>query len=75
MDVAIGTLETPLGRLAFACTAEGLSGLSFRDTPRARAQLRAGLPLVDATARTQPVRDQLAAYFTDELRAFDLPID
>ncbi|MFL6053503.1 MAG: methylated-DNA--[protein]-cysteine S-methyltransferase [Actinoallomurus sp.] len=75
MDIAIGSLETPLGRLAFACTAEGLCGLSFPDTPRARALLRAGLPLVDAAARTEPVREQLSAYFAGTLRAFDLPID
>lgn len=75
MDIAIGTLETPLGTLAFACTAVGLSGLSFRDTPRARGRLRGGLPLVEAPERTEVVRDRLAAYFAGERGDFDLPID
>jgi methylated-DNA-[protein]-cysteine S-methyltransferase len=75
MDVAIGTLETPLGTLAFACTPIGLSGLSFRDTPRARGRMRGGLPLVEAPERTEVVRDRLAAYFAGEHAHFDLPID
>lgn len=75
MNVAIGSLKTPLGRLAFACTAEGLCGLSFRDTPRARARLRAGLAVVDEPDRTDPVRARLADYFAGRLRDFDLPID
>ncbi|MGH3379909.1 MAG: methylated-DNA--[protein]-cysteine S-methyltransferase [Actinoallomurus sp.] len=75
MDVAIGTLETPLGTLAYACTPIGLSGLSFRDTPRARGRMRGGLPLVEAPERTEVVRDRLAAYFAGELADFDLAID
>jgi methylated-DNA-[protein]-cysteine S-methyltransferase len=75
MDVAIGTLETPLGTLAYACTPIGLSGLSFRDTPRARGRMRGGLPLVEAPERTDVVRDRLAAYFAGERADFDLPID
>jgi methylated-DNA-[protein]-cysteine S-methyltransferase len=75
MDIAIGTLETPLGRLAFGCTADGLCGLSFRDTSRARARLRRGLPLTEAPERTDPVRDALARYFAGERRDIDVPID
>lgn len=75
MDVAIGTVDTPLGTLAYACTPIGLSGLSFRDTPRARGRMRGGLPLVEAPERTEVVRDRLAAYFAGERTDFDLPID
>lgn len=75
MNVAIESVDTPLGRLAFACTDDGLCGLAFRDTPRARARLRAGLPLVADPARTGPVRAQIEAYFAGRLRHFDLPID
>jgi methylated-DNA-[protein]-cysteine S-methyltransferase len=75
MDVAIGTLETPLGTLAYACTPLGLSGLSFRDTPRDRARLRSGLPAVEAPDRTETVRDRLAAYFSGQSADFDLPLD
>jgi methylated-DNA-[protein]-cysteine S-methyltransferase len=75
MDVAIGTLETPLGTLAYACTEIGLCGVSFRDTPRERGRLRGGLPLVEAPERTDTVRDRLAAYFAGERTDFDLPID
>jgi methylated-DNA-[protein]-cysteine S-methyltransferase len=75
MDIAIGALETQLGTIAYACTAVGLSGLSFRDTPRARARMRAGLPLVDAPERTETVRARLAGYFAGDEADFDLPID
>jgi methylated-DNA-[protein]-cysteine S-methyltransferase len=75
MDIAIGALDTPLGTIAFACTEVGLSGLSFRDTPRARARMRGGLPLVDAPERTEIVRDRLQAYFAGKELDFDLPID
>jgi methylated-DNA-[protein]-cysteine S-methyltransferase len=75
MDVAIGTAQTPLGTLAYACTPIGLSGLSFRDTPRARGRMRGGLPLVEAPERTGVVGDRLAAYFAGERTDFDLPID
>jgi methylated-DNA-[protein]-cysteine S-methyltransferase len=75
MDVAIGALRTPLGTVAYACTAVGLCGLSFRDTPRARARMRGGLPLVEAPDRTGTVRASLARYFAGERGEFDLPID
>ena len=75
MDVAIGALDTPLGRVAFACTEIGLCGLAFRDSPRERARMRAGLPLVEAPERTEVVRARLAAYFAGEIEHFDLPID
>src|SRR3569833_1670893 len=75
MDVAIGALEPPLGTVAYACTAIGLAGLAFRDTPRERARLRDGLPLVDAPERTDVVRDWFVVYFAGELEDFGLPID
>ncbi len=75
MDVAIGALDTPLGRMAFACTEIGLCGLSFRDNTRERARLRAGLPVVEAPERTETVRARLAAFFAGEIGEFDLPID
>jgi methylated-DNA-[protein]-cysteine S-methyltransferase len=75
MDVAIGSLETPLGRVTYACTPIGVSGLAFIDSPRELARLRAGLPVVDAPDRTDIVRDRLAAYFAGEHDGFDLPID
>lgn len=73
--MAIESVDGPLGRLVFACTADGLCGLSFGDTPRARAWLRRGLRAVDDPPRTEPVREQLRAYLAGELRAFDLAID
>jgi methylated-DNA-[protein]-cysteine S-methyltransferase len=75
MDIAIGALDTPLGRIVYACTPIGVSGISFHDGPRERARLRSGLPLVDAPQRTDTVRAKLAAYFAGEHRGFDLPID
>lgn len=75
MNVAIGALETPLGTLAYACTPLGLSALSLRDTPRERARMCDGLPLVEAPERTETVRDRLAAYFAGREGDFDLPID
>lgn len=74
-DIAIGTVETPLGTLAFGCTGQGLCGLSFHDTPRAREWLRRGLPVVEAPERTDPVRDRLTRYFAGERGDIDVPID
>lgn len=74
-DIAIATLDTPLGRLVFGCTADGLCGLSFRDTPRERARLGRGLPEIESPSRTDPVREELARYFAGERRDVDVPVD
>src|SRR5690606_35906130 len=62
------TIATPLGELALAGSAAGLSRLRFadRETLAATELLP---PLLDAA------RDQLAAYFAGDLLAFDLPLD
>ncbi|MCE7003470.1 methylated-DNA--[protein]-cysteine S-methyltransferase [Kibdelosporangium philippinense] len=67
-DVAVGSLETPVGRLHVAVTDVGLVDVSWVGT-------RVALPAVDDPARTKPVLDKLAEYFRGERRQFDIEID
>ncbi|RSM90419.1 methylated-DNA--[protein]-cysteine S-methyltransferase [Kibdelosporangium aridum] len=67
-DVAIGSLETPVGRLHVAVTDVGLVDVSWDET-------RVALRVVDDPARTKPVLDMLAEYFRGKRKRFDIPID
>jgi methylated-DNA-[protein]-cysteine S-methyltransferase len=75
MTVAIGSLDTPIGPLMFACTDDGLCGVGWGNGPRTRARLAAKLRVVDDPARTETARAQLASYFAGERRDFELPVD
>ncbi|MBW8482501.1 methylated-DNA--[protein]-cysteine S-methyltransferase [Actinomadura sp. PM05-2] len=75
--LAFATAETPLGPLLAAVTGDGVAWLDFRDGPdaRARAVRALRLPVVADPARTAPVTAALAAYFAEEARDFDVPLD
>jgi methylated-DNA-[protein]-cysteine S-methyltransferase len=70
-EVAVGVLDTPVGRLAVAVTPLGLAGVGWRDP----AELANGRRIVADPGRLAPVLEQLSAYFHGELRRFDLPLD
>lgn len=76
-DVAFGTVPTPLGDVLAAVTKEGVVATGFRDGPEARRRIlhRVGAPEVDDPARTTHARQELAAYFAGDLRAFTVPVD
>ncbi|ALG08997.1 methylated-DNA--[protein]-cysteine S-methyltransferase [Kibdelosporangium phytohabitans] len=67
-DVAVGSLETPVGALHVAVTDVGLADVSWVRT-------RMALPVVDDPDRVAPVLAQLAEYFRGARRSFDVPID
>ncbi|MEV7965123.1 methylated-DNA--[protein]-cysteine S-methyltransferase [Sphaerisporangium sp. NPDC088356] len=77
VDVAFGSVPTPLGDVLAAVTPDGVVATGFRDGDAARRKLlgRLGVPGVDDPARTAHARDELAAYFAGELREFTVPVD
>lgn len=76
-DVAVGELDSPVGRLGVAVTGAGLASLTWGDETRMAAWLaaRGGPPIVDDAARLAPVRDRLGEYFAGKRRVFDIPVD
>jgi methylated-DNA-[protein]-cysteine S-methyltransferase len=69
-DVAVGGLDTPVGRISVAVTRDGLAAVGWG------RRLGSGrLPLVDDGVRLAPVLGQLAEYFAGTRHDFDLPID
>jgi methylated-DNA-[protein]-cysteine S-methyltransferase len=75
--VALGALDTPVGRLVVGVTEIGIASVHFRDSPAERARLidALGLPVADDPSRTEPVLSRLADYFTGRLEEFALPVD
>jgi methylated-DNA-[protein]-cysteine S-methyltransferase len=79
LDVAHGTVDSPLGTLTLMVTPRGLVRLSYPGE-RIHEQLqeiaaRVSPRILAAPTRTDEVRRQLDAYFERRRRAFDLPID
>ncbi len=79
LDVAYGTLDSPLGSLTAYVTPRGLVRLTYPGEPidRQLAELAAELSprILAAPERTDAVRRQLDEYFDGSRHAFDLPID
>jgi methylated-DNA-[protein]-cysteine S-methyltransferase len=75
--LAVGVVETPVGRMLVGVTEQGVASIDFRDSAAARARLveSMGLPVVDDPARTTPVLDELTGYFAGELTEFTVQID
>jgi methylated-DNA-[protein]-cysteine S-methyltransferase len=67
-DVAVGSLQTPVGRLYVAVSEVGLADVSWLET-------RTKLPVVEDPRRVEPVLAQLAEYFAGRRRHFDIEID
>lgn len=66
------TMDSPIGPLLLTCTESGLSGVFMQDH-KGGPQPKAGW--IADRAPLQPALSQLARYFGDELRDFDLPLD
>jgi O-6-methylguanine DNA methyltransferase len=79
-QVAVGTLDSPVGTLLGAVTSRGLAVLEFTE-PGTLAQLRENLrqrfaaPLNPRHPVFEQVARQLAEYFAGERRSFELPLD
>jgi methylated-DNA-[protein]-cysteine S-methyltransferase len=79
LDVAYGTLDSPLGTLTAFVTPVGLVRLSYAGEPidRQLDELAASVSprIMAAPERTDPVRRQLDEYFAGARQAFDVPVD
>jgi methylated-DNA-[protein]-cysteine S-methyltransferase len=77
VDVAFGSVPTPLGDVLAAVTEEGVVATGFRDSALVRRKVldRLGVPEADDPGRTAPAREELAAYFAGELRRFTVALD
>ncbi|MDH2425139.1 methylated-DNA--[protein]-cysteine S-methyltransferase [Sphaerisporangium sp. TRM90804] len=81
VDVAFGSVLTPLGRFVAAVTPDGVAATDFRDAPATRRRMLARLGAgageagADAGAWAGRVEEELAAYFAGRLRAFTVPVD
>lgn len=75
--LALGALDTQVGRLLVAVTERGVAAVGFHDSPAERARLAEAirLPLAEEPGRTAAALEQLAAYFAGELHEFTLPLD
>ncbi|WP_329046476.1 methylated-DNA--[protein]-cysteine S-methyltransferase [Amycolatopsis sp. NBC_01488] len=79
LDVAYRTLDTPIGSLLLAATAQGLVKVAFarQDHDAVLAELAAAISprILRAPSRLDQVTRQLDEYFTGGRRAFDVPLD
>jgi methylated-DNA-[protein]-cysteine S-methyltransferase len=71
--IAVGALDTQIGRLAVAVTRFGTLAVGW-ESPAALAE-RAGRPVIEAAQWTAPVLAELAGYFAGRLRRFTVPLD
>jgi methylated-DNA-[protein]-cysteine S-methyltransferase len=76
IDVAVSTVESPVGDLLVAATPQGLVRLAF-DPVRVLDDLaeRISPRVVTAPARLDPVRRELDEYFEGRRRRFDITVD
>ncbi|MEA2386927.1 MAG: methylated-DNA-[protein]-cysteine S-methyltransferase [Thermoleophilaceae bacterium] len=79
LEVAYGSVDSPFGELFAAATPRGLLRLSY-DTTRndgllAEIAEKVSPRVLEAPARLDPVRRQLAEYFDGRRRRFDLKLD
>ena len=76
VDVAVSTVDSPVGDLLVAVTPQGLVRLAF-DPERVLDELaeRISPRVVVAPGRLDPVRRELDEYFAGRRRAFDIAVD
>ncbi len=80
-DVVYAELDSPVGPLLAAATTQGLVRLAYRDADGGWDAVLDGLArrlsprVVEAPARLDAVRRELAEYFAGERRAFGLRVD
>ena len=79
LDVALGTVDSPLGTLTVLVTPRGLLRVSYpgEDVTKQVAEVaeRVSPRILRAGGRTDPVRRQLDDYFAGRRRSFEVPID
>lgn len=79
LDVAVGSVDSPLGTLRVAITPRGLLALEYPDGDEdrwlARVALAVSPRILESQARTDEVRRQLDDYFEGTRTRFELRLD
>ncbi|HET6712762.1 MAG TPA: methylated-DNA--[protein]-cysteine S-methyltransferase [Actinomycetota bacterium] len=79
VDVAVATMDSPIGELFVAVTPTGLVSVAFEDEPRdevlERIVRQISPRVLEVAAPTDEVRRELEQYFHSQRRSFDLSID
>jgi methylated-DNA-[protein]-cysteine S-methyltransferase len=79
LDIALGTVGTPIGDLLVAVTPRGLARVAFADERREEVLLdllrRISPRILESARATEEVRRQLEQYFDHRRTGFDLPVD
>ena len=79
VDVAVATMDSPIGTLLLMATPKGLVRIAFEDENRddvfSEIAERLSPRILEAPRRLDPVRRELDRYFAGRLRDFDVPID
>ena len=79
LDVAVRTLDSPVGRLLLAATPRGLVRVAFEtedaDAVMAELAQRVSPRVLRAPRRLDDVAHELDEYFAGRRRAFDVPVD
>jgi methylated-DNA-[protein]-cysteine S-methyltransferase len=79
VDIAIGSVESPVGELYVAVTPKGLARVAFasedRDEVVAELGERLSPRILESRRATDEVRRELEEYFEGRRRRFEIPVD
>ena len=79
VDVAVTTMDSPVGRLLLMATPRGVVRIAFesenRDEVLGEVATRISPRILEAPRRLDPVRRELDSYFAGRLRDFDVALD
>jgi methylated-DNA-[protein]-cysteine S-methyltransferase len=79
VDVAVTTMDSPIGTLLLMATPKGLVRIAFesenRDEVLGEVAEHLSPRILEAPRRLDPVRRELEQYFEGKLRDFDVPLD
>ena len=79
VDVAVTTMDSPVGTLLLMATPKGLVRIAFesenRDEVLGEIAMHISPRILEAPRRLDPVRRELDKYFEGRLRDFDVPLD
>jgi methylated-DNA-[protein]-cysteine S-methyltransferase len=79
VDVAVTTMDSPVGILLLMATPKGIVRIAFetenRDDVLGEVAEHVSPRILEAPGRLDPLRRELERYFAGELRDFDVPID
>jgi methylated-DNA-[protein]-cysteine S-methyltransferase len=79
IDVAVTTMDSPIGTLLLMATPKGLVRIAFesenRDEVLGEVAEQVSPRILEAPRRLDPVRRELEKYFDGKLQDFDVPLD